>query len=113
VPSCDPAALAEGIRTALPRVDKAHADPRSWARNAEQYALLEPDRRGGPFTRERHGKCQRLAESAGYLGQDPSLSETDSHHGGGTVDNHQQPVIERQATLDQVGQQRAADYMLT
>jgi glycosyltransferase involved in cell wall biosynthesis len=40
VPPCDPAALAEGIRTALPLVDKAHADPHSWRRNAERYAAL-------------------------------------------------------------------------
>ena len=40
VPPYDPAALAQGIRTALPLVDKAHADPHSWARNAERYAAL-------------------------------------------------------------------------
>jgi glycosyltransferase involved in cell wall biosynthesis len=40
VPPCDPAALAEGIRTALPLVNKAHADPQSWAQNAERYAAL-------------------------------------------------------------------------
>jgi hypothetical protein len=40
VPRCDPAALATGIRTALALVDKAHADPHSWARTAERYAAL-------------------------------------------------------------------------
>jgi glycosyltransferase involved in cell wall biosynthesis len=40
VPPCDPAALAEGIRMALPLVNKAHPDPQSWARNAERYAAL-------------------------------------------------------------------------
>ncbi len=28
------------LRTALPLLDKAHADPHSWARNAERYAAL-------------------------------------------------------------------------
>jgi glycosyltransferase involved in cell wall biosynthesis len=40
VPPCDPAALSAGIRTAMPLVDKAHADPHSWARNGERYAAL-------------------------------------------------------------------------
>jgi glycosyltransferase involved in cell wall biosynthesis len=40
VPPCDPAALAEGIRTALPLVDRVHADQHSWARSAERYAAL-------------------------------------------------------------------------
>jgi glycosyltransferase involved in cell wall biosynthesis len=36
----DPAALAEGIRTALPLVGAIHEDPHSWRRNAERYAAL-------------------------------------------------------------------------
>ena len=40
VPPGDPAALAEGIRTALPLVGRAHADPHSWPRSAERYAAL-------------------------------------------------------------------------
>lgn len=40
VPPRDPAALAEGIRTALPLMGTAHADPHSWARSAERYAAL-------------------------------------------------------------------------
>jgi glycosyltransferase involved in cell wall biosynthesis len=40
VPPRDPAALAEGIRTALPLIGTAHADPHSWARSAERYATL-------------------------------------------------------------------------
>jgi glycosyltransferase involved in cell wall biosynthesis len=36
----DPAALADGIRTALPLVGAMHADPHSWRRNAERYAAL-------------------------------------------------------------------------
>jgi hypothetical protein len=35
-----PVALIVGIRTGLPPVDKAHADPHSWARSAERYAAL-------------------------------------------------------------------------
>jgi glycosyltransferase involved in cell wall biosynthesis len=50
VPPCDPAALAEGIRTALPLVDKAHADPHSWARSAGRYAALL-DRISSPYGR--------------------------------------------------------------
>ena len=40
VPPGDPAALADGIRTALPLVGAMHADPQSWRRNAERYAAL-------------------------------------------------------------------------
>jgi glycosyltransferase involved in cell wall biosynthesis len=50
VPPCDPAALAEGIRAALPLVNKAHADPHSWARSAERYAALL-DRISRPYGR--------------------------------------------------------------
>jgi glycosyltransferase involved in cell wall biosynthesis len=40
VPPGDPAALAEGIRTALPLIGRAHADPHSWSRSAERYEAL-------------------------------------------------------------------------
>jgi glycosyltransferase involved in cell wall biosynthesis len=40
VPPCDPVALAEGIRSALPLIGTTHADPNSWARSAERYAAL-------------------------------------------------------------------------
>lgn len=40
VPPGDPAALAEGIRTALPLIGSAHADPHSWRRSAERYVAL-------------------------------------------------------------------------
>jgi len=40
VPPCDPAALADGIRAALPLIGTTHADPNSWARSAERYASL-------------------------------------------------------------------------
>jgi glycosyltransferase involved in cell wall biosynthesis len=40
VPPGDPAALANGIRTALPLVGRAHADPHSWSRSAERYVAL-------------------------------------------------------------------------
>lgn len=40
VPPRDPAALAEGIRTALPLMDEVHADPHSWHRSGERYAAL-------------------------------------------------------------------------
>jgi hypothetical protein len=33
-------ALAEGIRWALPLVDRVHADPHSWPQNADRYAAL-------------------------------------------------------------------------
>ena len=39
-PPGDPAALAEGIRAALPLIGMVHADPHSWQRNAEKYAEL-------------------------------------------------------------------------
>jgi glycosyltransferase involved in cell wall biosynthesis len=40
VPPGDPAALADGIRSALPLIGTAHADPYSWAESAERYAAL-------------------------------------------------------------------------
>jgi glycosyltransferase involved in cell wall biosynthesis len=40
LPPCDPAALAQGIRTAPPLTDKPHADPHSWAQDAERYSAV-------------------------------------------------------------------------
>jgi glycosyltransferase involved in cell wall biosynthesis len=40
VPPCDPAALAEGIRSALPLVGTVCVDPHSWTRSAERYTAL-------------------------------------------------------------------------
>jgi len=40
VPPCDPAALADGIRSALPLIGTVHADQYSWAHAAERYAVL-------------------------------------------------------------------------
>ena len=39
-PPCDPVALAEGIRTALPLIGITHTDPHSWRRSAERYSAL-------------------------------------------------------------------------
>jgi hypothetical protein len=36
----DPAALATGIRAALPLVGMFHADPHSWSYTAKRYATL-------------------------------------------------------------------------
>jgi glycosyltransferase involved in cell wall biosynthesis len=40
VPPRDPAALADGIRSALPLIGTTHADPNSWARAADRYVAL-------------------------------------------------------------------------
>lgn len=40
VPPCDHAALADGIRSALPLIGTVHADQYSWAHAAERYAVL-------------------------------------------------------------------------
>lgn len=40
VPPRDPAALADGIRKALPLLGRTHADPHSWRRSAERYEAL-------------------------------------------------------------------------
>jgi glycosyltransferase involved in cell wall biosynthesis len=40
VPPGDPAALAEGIRNALPLIGRFHTDPHSWRRSSERYAAL-------------------------------------------------------------------------
>jgi glycosyltransferase involved in cell wall biosynthesis len=40
VPPCDPAALADGIRTALGLVGRHHPDPHSWTRSADRYVAL-------------------------------------------------------------------------
>lgn len=51
VPPGDPAALADGIRNAMPLVGATHADPHSWRRTAEQYAALL-DRIGAGWSRD-------------------------------------------------------------
>lgn len=40
VPPSDPAALADGIRSALPLLGRPHADPHSWSRSADLYEAL-------------------------------------------------------------------------
>jgi glycosyltransferase involved in cell wall biosynthesis len=40
VPPGDPEALADGIRSALPLIGTAHADPYSWAESADRYVAL-------------------------------------------------------------------------
>ncbi|WP_082753649.1 glycosyltransferase family 4 protein [Mycobacterium sp. NAZ190054] len=40
VPPGDPAALADGIRKALPLLGRTHPDPHSWRRSAERYQAL-------------------------------------------------------------------------
>ena len=40
VPPCDPTALAEGIRTALPLIGITHTDPHSWHSSARRYVSL-------------------------------------------------------------------------
>jgi glycosyltransferase involved in cell wall biosynthesis len=40
VPPGDPAALAEGIQSALPLMGRAHRDPYSWTESAARYAAL-------------------------------------------------------------------------
>ncbi len=57
VPPGDPAALAEGIRTALPLLGRTHVDPHSWTRSGERYeALLDRIDAGW-------GKCSRITEA--------------------------------------------------
>jgi glycosyltransferase involved in cell wall biosynthesis len=40
VPPCNPQALADGIRSALPLVGITHVDPNSWAQTAQEYVRL-------------------------------------------------------------------------
>jgi glycosyltransferase involved in cell wall biosynthesis len=66
-PPCDPAALAEAIRTALPLIGRTHADPHSWGRSAERYAALL-DRIETDWSRERRTSENR-AESTSLPGE--------------------------------------------
>ena len=63
VPPGDPAALAEGIRTALPLVGATHADPHSWRRNAERYAALL-DRIDAGWSRDGRIPAERTVKSS-------------------------------------------------
>jgi glycosyltransferase involved in cell wall biosynthesis len=58
VPPCDPAALADGIRSALPLIGTVHTDPNSWARTAERYEALL-DRIGADWGRDRRSPRDR------------------------------------------------------
>jgi glycosyltransferase involved in cell wall biosynthesis len=63
VPPCDPAALADGIRSALPLIGTKHADPNSWARTAERYAALF-DRIGADWGRDDRSPADRSAANS-------------------------------------------------
>lgn len=63
VPPCDPAALADGIRSALPLIGTTHADPNSWARTAERYAALF-DRIGADWGRDGQSPADRSADNS-------------------------------------------------
>jgi glycosyltransferase involved in cell wall biosynthesis len=58
VPPCDPAALADGIRSALPLIGTTHPNPNSWARTAERYAALF-DRIGADWGRDGQSPADR------------------------------------------------------
>jgi hypothetical protein len=69
VPPGDPGALAERIRTTLPLVKRAHADPHSGPRSAERCAapLARIDAgwsRDGRIPRGRTGKSGVVGEAA-------------------------------------------------
>ena len=63
VPPCDPAALADGIRSALPLIGTAHADPCSWAQSAERYAALL-DRIGAGWGRDGRSPADRVGDNS-------------------------------------------------
>jgi glycosyltransferase involved in cell wall biosynthesis len=69
VPPGDPGALAQGIRTALPLVNRAHADPHSWPWSVERCAA-PLDRidggwsRDGRIPRDRTGKSSAVGKVA-------------------------------------------------
>jgi glycosyltransferase involved in cell wall biosynthesis len=67
VPPGDPAALADGIRSALPLIGTAHTDPYSWAESAERYAAL----------------LNRIDAEWGRDGRDAGDREADSSLAGG------------------------------
>ncbi|MFG1931685.1 glycosyltransferase family 4 protein [Mycobacterium sp. NPDC048908] len=63
VPPRDPAALADGIRSALPLIGTAHADPYSWSQAADRYAALL-DQIGAGWGRDGHGQEDLAGESS-------------------------------------------------
>jgi glycosyltransferase involved in cell wall biosynthesis len=63
VPPCDPAAHAEGIRSALPLMGTARADPHSWTRSAGQYAALL-DRIDAGWSRDGRIPAERTVKSS-------------------------------------------------
>jgi glycosyltransferase involved in cell wall biosynthesis len=65
VPPSDPAALADGIRSALPLIGTVHADPNSWAQTAERYADLL-DRIDAGWG---HGRQEGRAEDSSLTGE--------------------------------------------
>jgi glycosyltransferase involved in cell wall biosynthesis len=67
VPPCDPAALADGIRSALPLIGTTHVDPNSWAQTAEEYA----------------GLFRRIGVDWGRDGQIPAHRSADNTLAGG------------------------------
>jgi glycosyltransferase involved in cell wall biosynthesis len=61
VPPCDPAALADGIRAALPLIGTKHVNPNSWAQTAERYAALF-DRIGADWDRGSRTSADRSTQ---------------------------------------------------
>lgn len=62
VPPCDPVALADGIRSALPLIGTTHADPNSWGRTAERFAALF-DRIGADWGQDDRSPADRRDNS--------------------------------------------------
>jgi glycosyltransferase involved in cell wall biosynthesis len=63
VPPCDPKALADGIRSALPLIGTTHVDPNSWAQTAEEYTGLF-DRIGARWGRDRRSATLQRADDS-------------------------------------------------
>lgn len=63
VPPGDPAALADGIRSALPLIGTAHADPYSWAESTGRYAALL-DRIDAGWGRDGRSPRDRVADDS-------------------------------------------------
>jgi len=63
VPPGDPAALADGIRSALPLIGTVHVDPYSWAQAAERYAALL-DRIDAGWGRDSHSPGRRVRDGS-------------------------------------------------
>jgi len=61
VPPCDPAALADGIRSALPLLGTKHVDPNSWAHTAERYTRLL-DRIGAGWVRDGRSRADAVRD---------------------------------------------------